>query len=183
MRRALRTRQLRVLLAALLTLAPLAAHGQPAAGKDFLALLTGGWDMRGNLRGRSAHYHAAGRWVLDGAWLEFAMRDVATPPAYAARLFIGYDDGEHDFIAHWLDRFGAAGARVVATGTLTGHTLVLSFPYPAGTFRDTLTLVGDSAGTLLIESQQPDGSWSTFARYELQRLGKARTRAGPARSE
>ena len=37
-------------------------------------------------------------------------------------------------------------------------------------FRDTLALAADGAsGSLLLESQQNDGSWSTFASYRLTR--------------
>ena len=108
--------------------------------------------------------------MLNGGWLEFSMRDVATPPAYEAHVYIGYDPGADDYIAHWLDKFGAAGARVLATGRLNERTLVLNFPYAAGAFRDTLTLGDAGRGTLLIESQEKDGSWSTFARYEMKRL-------------
>lgn len=33
-----------------------------------------------------------------------------------ADVFIGYDAKAGDFISHWLDQFGAAGARILATG-------------------------------------------------------------------
>jgi hypothetical protein len=56
--------------------------------------------------------------------------------------------------------------------------LVLLFPYAEGAFRDTFTLAADgSSGTLLLESQQPDGHWSTFADYRLARPG-AKAAAG-----
>jgi hypothetical protein len=31
-------------------------------------------------------------------------------------VYIGFDAKANDYIAHWLDRFGAPGARVVARG-------------------------------------------------------------------
>jgi hypothetical protein len=41
---------------------------------------------------------------------------------------------------------------------------------PAGAFRDTLSLAEDGgSGSLLLEAQQQDGSWSTFASYQLTR--------------
>ncbi len=84
-------------------------------------------------------------------------------------------------MAHWLDQFGAAGARVVATGHRDGQQLVLTFPYPEGAFRDTFSIEpGGERGTLLLEAQQPDGRWSQFARYELRRRAGAATPA-PAR--
>jgi hypothetical protein len=91
----------------------------------------------------------------------------------------GFDPKGGDYIAHWLDQFGAAGARVVATGKRDGQTLVLLFPYTEGQFRDTLTLAADgSSGTLLLESQEKDGSWSTFASYTLTRPQGARVPRG-----
>jgi len=164
------------LAAALLALAGLALAPALRAGPPpetrYLAQLAGDWDMRGSMGSKALHYRARGRWTLDGAWLELWMQDRARPPGYEARVFLGYDAHQHDFVAHWLDRFGAAGARVVGSGRLSERTLVLEFPYPEGAFRDTLTLAPDgSSGTLLLEQQQPDGHWSTFARYTLARPG------------
>ena len=151
--------------------------GTAAAAGDglrFLDPLAGRWEMQGTVQGRPVRYHAQGRWVLEAGWLEFSMTDAATPPAYAAHLYLGYDAKAGDYVAHWLDRFGAAGARVVATGQRQGDTLVLLFPYAQGAFRDTLTLAPDGAsGTLLLESQAPDGHWSTFARYRMRRTDGA----------
>jgi hypothetical protein len=50
------------------------------------------------------------------------------------------DSKANDFIAHWLDRFGAPGARVVARGERTGQQLIVVFPYAEGAFRDTFPL-------------------------------------------
>ncbi len=158
---------------AVLCLALLPALAGAAAPQEraYLAQLAGRWDMSGTVRGKPAHYRAAGRWVLAGSWLELHLTDRAGAAGYEARVFIGYDASAQQYIAHWLDRFGAAGAHVVATGARRGATLVLNFPYAEGAFRDTLTLVADgNSATLLLESQAPDGTWSTFARYRLRRL-------------
>jgi hypothetical protein len=147
----------------------------PAPPDAFLAQLAGRWELAGSVRGKPAHYRAEGRWELQHGWLRLAMIDTARPPAYQADLYLGFDPQAGDYIAHWLDQFGAAGARVVATGQRDGQTLVLLFPYPEGAFRDTLSLApGGGRGTLLLESQQKDGSWSTFASYTLTRAREAR---------
>ena len=57
-----------------------------------------------------------------------------SPPTYEAEVFIGFDAKANDFIAHWLDRFGAAGARVVARGERNGQQLVIVFPYTEAHF-------------------------------------------------
>jgi hypothetical protein len=157
-----------------------AAAAAPPAPAPYLAGLSGEWELTGTVQGNPAHYRAHGAWVLNGSWLEFSMRDVATPPAYEAQVYLGYDRSADDYIAHWLDKFGAAGARVVATGHLNGRTLVLEFPYAWGAFRDTLTLADAGRGTLLLESQEKDGRWSTFALYQMKRLSTAAARPAGA---
>ena len=137
---------------------------------QFLAQLAGRWTLSGAVLGKPVRYRGDATWVLDGAWLRLALVDRAIPPGYQADVYLGFDAKAGDYIAHWLDRFGAAGARVVATGHRNGQTLVLLFPYDGAPFRDTLTLAADGAsGSLLLESQRPDGSWSTFASYQLAR--------------
>jgi hypothetical protein len=154
-----------------LALLPRLAGADAAGERAYLAQLAGQWDLSGTVQGRPAHYRAEGRWVLAQGWLELHMKDRAGAAGYEARVFIGYDAGAQQYIAHWLDRFGAAGARVVGSGEHHGDSLVLNFPYAEGAFRDTLTLAADgNSGTLLLQSQGADGAWSTFAHYRLQRL-------------
>jgi hypothetical protein len=136
----------------------------------FLASLAGRWDFVGSVGKRAVRYRVSGKWALAGGWLRLQLRDVAKPPGYVADVFFGYDAKADDYVVHWIDQFGAPGARVVATGQLTDRTLVFTFPYAEGAFRDTLTLAPEAAtGSLLIEAQKPDGSWSTFASYRLAR--------------
>ncbi|MGP8034764.1 MAG: hypothetical protein ACLPQ6_11585 [Steroidobacteraceae bacterium] len=152
-------------------LSPVRAAPPAAAPADaYLGLLAGSWDFTGTLLGKPVRYRGAGRWVLANGWLRLSLLDVARPPAYRAEVYLGFDAKAGDYIAHWLDQFGAAGARVVATGKRAGQKLVLLFPYPEGAFRDTFELSQDgSGGSLLIESQDKDGHWSTFASYTLTR--------------
>ena len=159
-------------LGALLALsATIAAAGPARAARDpFLAQLIGHWDLRGTVRGTPVRYRGEAAWVLHGAWVRLALIDRARPPGYQAEVYLALDPKRGDYIGHWLDQFGAAGARVVATGHRDGQALVLSFPYEEGAFRDTLMLATDGAsGRLLLESQNADGSWSTFASYTLTR--------------
>lgn len=164
-------RMLRALALALCLNAGAAAAAPLARPADpFLAQLAGRWDMVGTVGGKPVHHRGEGRWVLKSAWLCLTIVDAASPPAYTASVYLGFDRRQHDYVAHWLDQFGAAGARVVATGKREGQTLVLLFPYSQGAFRDTLTLAPDGAsGTLLLESQAKAGGWSTFASYRLTR--------------
>ncbi len=142
----------------------------PSVRDPFLMQLAGRWTLSGAVLGKPVRYRGDAAWVLEGGWLRLALVDRATPPGYQADVYLGFDAKAGDYVAHWLDRFGAAGARVVATGHRDGQTLVLLFPYEGSPFRDTLTLASDGAsGSLLLASQQADGSWSTFASYTLTR--------------
>lgn len=107
-----------------------------------------------------------GSWTVHGAVGK-------QPVAYSGlgEVFIGYDPKANDYIVHWLDRFGAGGARVVASGHREGNRLVVTFPYAEGDFRDTFTHdVVNGSWTLLLESKQKSGAWSTFANFALQKV-------------
>jgi hypothetical protein len=141
-----------------------------AADDTFLDDLQGDWMMSGTFRGKPVRYLADGRRVLQGGFLRLHMIDVQAPPQYEADLFIGFDAKANDYIGHWLDRFGAAGARVVGHGERNRQQLVIVFPYVEGAFRDTFSFEPAARSwSLLIESQSADGTWSTFATYSLTR--------------
>lgn len=164
------TRRARVLLL-LAIVFPVTLRAAPPVATPldpFLAQLAGDWEQVGTLLGKPVHYRGEGRWVLKSGWLCLTLIDTGTPPKYAASVYFGVDARGGDYIAHWLDQFGGAGARVVATGHRDGQKLVLVFPYEEGAFRDTFSLATDgNSGSLLLESQARDASWSTFASYTL----------------
>ena len=146
------------------------ANAKDARSPDnaYLDGLQGDWDMAGTLLGKPVKYHARGQRVLHGGLLRLHMIDAAEVPTYEADLFLGYDAHAHDYIGHWLDRFGAAGARVVASGKRQGEMLVIQFPYADAAFKDTFVYdPNTNTWSLLIESQKPDGGWSQFATYTL----------------
>jgi len=150
--------------------APPAIAAAPPARDPFLDTLAGHWLFTGTIHGKHVEYVGLGRWALGGGWLRLNLLDAGKPPAYEADIYLGYDPAAGDYVAHWLDRFGAAGARVVAAGHREGRRLTLDFPYESSAFRDTLTLAADgTSGTLLIQSKGADGNWSTFASYEFKR--------------
>lgn len=157
--------------AALLLIWIVATPASVAATPDaYLNRLAGAWSMTGTVMGQPASYAAEGRWQLGAAWMRLAMTDVARPPGYDAQVYFGFDTKAGDYVVHWLDQFGAAGARVVGTGRRTGDTLVFTFPYANGEFRDILWLSANGrSGTLRLESKQPDGQWKEFANYQLKR--------------
>ena len=98
------------------------------------------------------------------------MRDLAEPPQYEARVFLGVDAENGDLIAHWMDDFGARYSIPHGTGRIEGAILQFTFPYADGPFRDTFEFdPGNGSWNFRIEAGQPDGSWKHFARYEIRR--------------
>ena len=159
-----------VMLAVLIV--PVWSRAQAAVDADnaYLEKLLGKWDMTGTMGSTALHYHAVCERVLQGGFVRLHMIDASVDPKYEADVYIGVDSEQHDFIVHWLDRFGASGARVVGTGKRNNAQLIVTFPYASGNFRDTFRFMPDgSTWSLLLESQKPDGSWSTFATYSLSR--------------
>jgi hypothetical protein len=157
-----------MLFVALGTLRMAGAEDARPTDNTYLDALQGDWDMSGTLLGKPVKYHARGERVLQGGFLRLHMIDATDAPTYEADLFLGYDAHADDYIAHWLDRFGAAGARVVANGKRQGETLVILFPYADAAFKDTFVYSPNSrTWSLLIESQAPAGGWSQFATYTL----------------
>jgi hypothetical protein len=147
-----------------------AADSAVTPDEAYLDALSGAWVMAGTIGGKPVRYRADGVRVLQGGFLRLHMIDMAAPPGYEADVYIGYDAKAHDFVAHWMDRFGAAGARVVARGERQGEKLVLTFPYAEGAFRDTFVWFSASdSWTLLLEAQGGNGAWSKFASYTLTR--------------
>jgi hypothetical protein len=151
----------------IMLLAPMSYAGPDSA---YLDALKGKWEMTGTLLGKPVRYHAQAERVLQGGFLRLHMMDVVEPPQYEADFYLGFDEKAGDFIGHWLDKFGAAGSRVVATGKREGESLVLLFPYAEGAFRDTLKRDAKrDSWTLMIEAQASNGTWTNFATYAFVR--------------
>jgi len=145
------------------------AFGQTSS-RSLLSHLQGEWDMKGTVMKKPVQYAAEGVWVLQGQFLSFHMKDVAIPPRYEANLSIGIDSSLNQFVAHWLDVFGGAGARVVGFGILSTERIEILYPYPEGRFRNLFNYdYQKDAWTLVIESEGKDGHWSLFAQYSIVR--------------
>ncbi len=161
---------IRTLMVSLLALASPALAAGPShdARPALLTALDGHWVAVGDVMGKRVTYDVAVSPTLHGTFTEIHMRDVQVPSRYEARVFIGTGrDG--GVIVHWLDSFGAEGSIPHGTGTIKGHVLVFHFPYPGGTFRDTIVLhPRQHTWTLTIEAARPGGRWAHFARYDIR---------------
>ena len=119
---------------------------------------------------RPVKYTAEGVWVLQNQFFSLHMKDTAVPPAYEANLFIGIDSTKNQYIAHWLDSFGGAGARVVGVGPLSAEKIEITYPYAEGRFHNLFKYDPDKGEwTLVIESEATDAHRSVFAQYTITR--------------
>ena len=167
MKRTITSMQLTVSLALLL---PLPALAQRSAGPDPLSRMVGNWKMTGTVRARPVEYQLEARRTLGGRFVQLHMKDVATPPAYEALVYIGRDSVTSRYVVHWLDIFGAGFSRTLGEGVERGDTLIIDFKYPDGPFRDTFTYdPSQDRWHFLLESGSPTGAWTTFAEYRVQR--------------
>lgn len=162
-------------LTMLLLAAPLAAGAQDIVLREdprpaLLKQLDGEWLMEGDVLGAPVTYRLVAGPTLRARFTELHMRDVADPPQYEARVFLGFDAESGELIAHWMDDFGARYSIPHGTGRIDGSVLQFTIPYADGPFRDTFEF-DQRNGTwhFRIEAGQPDGSWKHFARYEVRR--------------
>ncbi|MBI3585551.1 MAG: hypothetical protein HY088_00260 [Ignavibacteriales bacterium] len=126
--------------------------------------------MTGTVMKKPVRYTAEGVWVLQSQFLSLHMKDVTVPPAYEANLFIGIDSSKNQYVAHWLDSFGGAGARVVGLGPLSSEKIEIIYPYAERNFRNIFKYNSEKdEWTLVIESEGTDGHWSVFAQYTIVR--------------
>jgi hypothetical protein len=145
------------------------SYGQTSP-RDLLNHLRGTWTMKGAVLKKQVTYDAEGVWILGNGFLSFHMKDMTSPPAYEADLFIGIDSSKSHYVAHWLDLFGGAGARVVALGPLSSEKIELVYPYEEGRFRNIFKYSSEKdEWSLFIESERSDGGWSVFAQYQIVR--------------
>jgi len=163
-------------LAAALSLAatatsPLRSQAPASARMDtLLGRLVGRWTMTGTVRGKPATYTLDAARVLQGRFVQLHMTDVHQPPAYEARVFIGVDSAGGRYLAHWLDSFGAAYSIPPAVGEARGDTIVLTFAYPSGPFRDTFSYDrATDAWHFRLEAEDSAGRRTLFADYVVRR--------------
>jgi hypothetical protein len=148
---------------------PLIAQPEAQFKDPLLDNLVGRWDAPGLVHGRDVHSTLTAQWVLDHQFLELKLEDTATPSAYDAWIFIGYDFRSERYVVHWLDVYGGRSSETLGYGTRAGESVRFVFEYGDGPFRNALTWMPAEKGWhWLIESKDQAGRWKTFAEYDLR---------------
>jgi hypothetical protein len=148
-------------------LTTLPGFSQSTSG-DLLNHLEGKWIMSGSVMGKQVLYIAEGNWVLQNKWLCLHMKDTLMPAEYEADVYMGIDSAKNEYVGHWLDSFGGAGARVTGIGPVSSGKIEIVYPYAEGKFRN-LFIFNSLANKwdFVIESEEKDGSWTNFANFSI----------------
>lgn len=137
---------------------------------DLLENLVGSWKLTRKIRGQTVENSVKAEWALNHQFLQIHMKDVNTPPAYEALVFIGYDNTSERYVVHWLDVFGGRFSETLGYGTRSGSSIKFVFEYPDGPFHNTFTW--DPAArtwSFLMRSKDKAGKWTVFAEDTLRR--------------
>ena len=140
---------------------------------DLLDKLVGNWKSTGKIGNRAVEYQITSDWTLKHQFLEVHMTDAANPPAYEARVFIGYDNASERYVAHWIDVFGGRWSETLGFGTRSGSAIRFVFEYPDGPFHTTF-IFAPEPGTWKMSMEQKDksGIWKMFGEQELRKASR-----------
>ncbi len=137
---------------------------------NLLDNLVGKWALTRKIRGKEVQNTAEAQWVLNHQFLKLHMKDLASPPAYEAMVFIGFDNTSERYVAHWIDMYGGRFSETLGYGKLDGNAIRFVFEYPDGPFHNTFTWDGTAkTWTFLMEKKSDSGQWMQFAQDTLRR--------------
>jgi len=137
---------------------------------ELLEKLAGNWKSTGKIRNRAVEYHIEVEWTLKHQFLEVHMTDAANPPAYEARVFIGYDNTSERYVAHWIDVFGGRWSETLGFGARSGNSIKFVFEYPDGPFHTTFTWLPETGSwKTMMQQKEKSGNWAVFAEQELRK--------------
>jgi len=163
----------RALLAlALTTLTSLAIAQDGRGGRfddDLFSNLEGDWSLTRSIGGKELNNTASATWVLQHQFLLLKMRDASIPSRYEADIYIGYSHARAEYVAHWIDNFGAQFS-AVGRGKRNGNSVEFRFEYPDGPFFNTFAWDPETkTWSCHLQSVAKDGTRKTFARDTLTR--------------
>jgi len=136
---------------------------------DLFSHLEGEWLLTRVIGGRELKNAVSASYVLQHQFLLLRMRDVATPSKYEADIYIGYSNASKEYVAHWIDNFGAHFS-AVGRGRREGNSVEFRFQYPDGPFFNTFSWEPETqTWHCHLQSAASDGTRSTFAKDTLVR--------------
>jgi hypothetical protein len=142
------------MIAALAMAVALAAPAKTAPPPRLFDHLTGCWRITGNVRGKPAHPHAKGGWVMDRQYFLLQLASGPRDKPYKAAIFFGRTEDGHVVVV-WLDPFGGEFSQTEGRGAETPEQVVTDFPYPDGPTRNEITRTPQ--GWRMLVTETPTG--------------------------
>lgn len=138
-----------------------------------LEKLTGNWEVNGEIGSDKINYNFTADWELNHQFLLLDFADIATPPAYAAHVYIGYDCISERYVALWLDNFGARYSETLGYGIQKGDSIDFRFEYPDGPFLNCFIYNRQSdTWHFHTTTKNSEGKWVLFGDMYLNRRTK-----------
>jgi Protein of unknown function (DUF1579) len=145
----------------------------PELHDPFLDKFIGDWRVERKMgNGKTSESAVHAEWVLKHHFIRLEYGRGEATPKYEAIVFIGYDDGEQNYVCHWVDIFGARYS-ALGRGKLSDDKQSLEFRFDSKEGGLTNKFAFDSQAntwTSLIR-QEENGEWKTFAEEKWTRTG------------
>lgn len=164
----------RLLLALLIVAASAVAFAQqPTFNDELLDHIQGHWILRGTIAGKSTTHDVTAQWVLNHQYLRLqeVSRETNTKgePAYAAEVFLGWDQPTSRYFAIWLDVWGGFGKATVGYAPRTGDEIRFLFNDGKSDFHNTFLYDRKSNTWEWRMDNEDNGKLKPFARVKLTR--------------
>jgi len=133
--------------------------------------LVGDWTVERKFpSGRTSKNLVHVEWVLHHQFVELHYRDVASPPAYEAKVLIGYDSIGKRYICHWADSFGGEySADGFAPRVEGSNAMEFKFTFHDGELTNRYALDPKSGNWTSIIRQVERGEWKLFCEDSFTR--------------
>lgn len=140
---------------------------------DLLDKLIGQWSLTGEIGNRPVKNSFTAQWILNHQFIELNFIDVASPPAYLAKVSIGYDCIIEKYVVHWLDNFGGRFSETLGYGLRKGQTIEFRFEYPDAPFINQFIYDNkNDSWHLHMTTKNDKGDWVVFGDEYLKRKNK-----------
>jgi hypothetical protein len=140
---------------------------------NFLGNLVGKWNLRGKMGDKTLFQIVAGRWVLNGLFLELRFKAIRVGkegnPLYEAIYLIGRDEKTGDYILNLFDTFGVVSRPAPGIGKLKDNSIRFVFPLDTGLFTNVFTWYPTKHSWTMLLTSEEEGKAKVFATKVMTR--------------
>jgi hypothetical protein len=138
---------------------------------SYLDNFVGKWNLRGEMGDKTLLQKAAGRYVLDGLFLELRFKAIQVGkegnPTYEAIYLIGRDGKTGDYVLNLFDTFGVTSKPVAGIGKREGNSIRFVLNHGASLFINVFRWYPRKRSwTMLLMSKEKEKT-EVFAKKEM----------------